>query len=110
MYGSMKVVLKLDEILKQPEIFLTVKKLTSRVLISYGQKHTITELRKRQNKNKKIKEGCRINDLAKIQPQKFWQNIKKTCKKTQETTELLTVEELHECFKSTIGEATNKRT
>ena len=51
MYGSMKIVLKLDEILKQPEIFLTVKKLTSPVLISYGHEHTITELRKRQNKN-----------------------------------------------------------
>ena len=59
------------------------EKLTSRVLISYGHEHTITELRKRQSK---IKEGRRINDLAKTQPRKFWQNIKK------------------KTFKSTIGE------
>ena len=61
-------------------------------------------IKKKAKQKHKIKEGRRINDLAKTSSRKFWQNIKKTFKKTQETTELLTVEELHDCFKSTIGE------
>ena len=60
---------------------------------------------KRKAKQKyKIKEGRRINSMAKSQPKKFWQNIKSTFKKKQERAETLTSDDLHEYFKAMFDE------
>ncbi|XP_060567678.1 uncharacterized protein LOC132726376 [Ruditapes philippinarum] len=52
----------------------------------------------------KIKEGLRINNLAKSQPRKFWQNIKNTYKDDKEKTDTLNVEQLYDHFKALFGE------
>ena len=63
---------------------------------------------KRNAKTKfKIKEGKRINDLAK-KPRKFWKNIKSVFKKSSENPTSLTVEDLHDHFKSMFGEVSEE--
>ena len=42
--------------------------------------------------------------MAKSQPKKFWQNIKSTLKKKQESAEILTLHDQHEYFKSMFDE------
>ena len=60
---------------------------------------------KRNAKTKfRTKEGQRINNLAKKQPRKLWKNIKSVFKKSSENPTSLTVEDLHDHFKSIFGE------
>lgn len=52
----------------------------------------------------KIKEGRRINNLAKSNPRKFWKNINRTYKKSSPTPDSLTVDELYNHFENVFGE------
>lgn len=78
---------------------------TDETRINFTRARTKYNRVKRKAKAKfKIKEGQRINNLAKKQPRKFWKNIKSTFKKSSENSTSLTVEDLHDHFKSVFGE------
>ena len=71
----------------------------------------ITETRTSYNRVKKkayqtykIKEGRRINNLAKTDPRKFWKNIKKSYEKSTSTSDSLTVDDLCNHFENVFGE------
>ena len=51
-------------------------------------------------------EGKRLNDLAKKDTRKFWKSIRKSYKKTNNAANSLTVEQLHDHFKSMFVEQT----
>ncbi|MEW8545253.1 MAG: reverse transcriptase family protein, partial [Candidatus Thiodiazotropha sp.] len=67
-------------------------------------------IKRKAKQRYKIKEGQRINKMAKSQPKKFWQNIKSTFKKKQERAETLTLDDLHEYFKSMFDENMDNNT
>ena len=73
--------------------------------INFTRARTKYNRLKRNAKTKfKTKEGLRINNLAKKQPRKFWKYIKSVFKKSSENPTSLTVEDLHDRFKSMFGE------
>ena len=62
--------------------------------------------KKKAQQKFKLMEGKRLNDLAKKDTRKFWKSIKKSYKKTNNAENSLTVEQLHDHFKSMFGEQT----
>ena len=62
------------------------------------------KIKKEAKKKFKIKRGQRINNLAKKQRREFWKNINATDQKTNENANSLTIEDLHDYFKSIFGE------
>lgn len=61
-------------------------------------------VKKKAKQNHKIKEGRRINDLAKTEPRKFWKNVKKSYKKTTAEADSSNVEDMHDHFENMFGE------
>ena len=61
-------------------------------------------VKKKAYQTYKIKEGRRINNLAKTDPCKFWKNIKKSYEKSTSTSDSLTVDDLCDHFENIFGE------
>ena len=79
---------------------------TDETRLSFTRARTRYNRTKQKAKKKfKIKEGNRINNLAKKQPREFWKNIKATYQKPRENANSLTLDDLHDYFKSMFGEA-----
>ena len=79
---------------------------TDETRLSFMRARALYNRTKQKAKKKfKIKEGNRINSLAKKQPREFWKNIKATYQKPRENANSLTLDDLHDYFKSMFGEA-----
>ena len=79
---------------------------TDEARLSFTRARTRYNRTKQKVKKKfKIKEGSRINSLAKKQPREFWKNIMATYQKPRENANSLTLDDLHDYFKSMFGEA-----
>ena len=86
-------------------IFNRVKNDESRINFTRARTKYNRAKKKAQQKFK-LMEGKRLNDLAKKDTRKFWKSIKKSYKKTNNAANSLTVEQLHDHFKSMFGEQT----
>lgn len=67
------------------------------------------KIKQKALRNYKLKEGGRLNDLAKKEPRNFWKKIKKSYKKNAINADSLTVEKLQEHFKNMFGEQPNNQ-
>jgi hypothetical protein len=63
------------------------------------------KIKRRAKYNFRVREGKKINDLAKKEPRKFWKKIKKSVKKISPQADTLTTDNLYDHFKTLFGES-----
>ena len=61
-------------------------------------------IRQKAKYNHKKNEGQRLENIAKTQPKKFWKSVKKCYTKSKSSNEDITLEKLHDHFKTLLGD------
>ena len=65
---------------------------------------TYNRIRQKAKYNHNKNEGQRLENIAKTQPKKFWKSVKKCYTKSKSSNEDITLEKLHDHFKTLLGD------
>ena len=79
------------------------KNITSRINFTRARTK-YNRVKKKALKNFRLREGIRLNDMAKSEPRKFWKKLKRSYKKKNMEAKNLNIQDLHDHFKNMFGE------